>query len=64
VLQCGGLASREFVCDVTACWQGYLVVWVGRGVWVCGVETGGVGLDGMWGSFCVCWVSFGEYGGA
>jgi hypothetical protein len=29
VLQCGGLASGEFVCDVTACGRGPLVVCMG-----------------------------------
>jgi hypothetical protein len=31
---------------------------------VCRMETGWVGLDRMWGSFCVCCVSFVVVGGA
>jgi hypothetical protein len=58
-LQCGGLVSREFVSDVTACGHGSLVVCVCvcRGCFVYQVDTEWVGLDGKWGSFCVCFIS-------
>jgi hypothetical protein len=64
-LQCGGLASREFVSHITACRHESLVVCVcgGGGCFVYQVDTGWVGLDGMWGSF-VCYVSIGGDGGA
>jgi hypothetical protein len=60
MVQCGGLASREFVSDVTARGRGSLVVFVCvcvcvcvcRGCLVCRVDTGWVGLDRMWGCLC------------
>jgi hypothetical protein len=62
-LQCGDLASREFVSDVMACRHGSLVVslcvcvCVCRGCYMYQVYTGWVGLDGKWGRLCVCFVS-------
>jgi hypothetical protein len=63
VLQCIGLASREFSSDMTARGRGWLVVCRGRR-FVYRVDTGWVGLDGMWRSLCVFCVSFGGAGGA
>jgi hypothetical protein len=64
VLQCNGLASREFFSDVTGHGRGSLVVCVCRGCLVYRVDTGWVGLDGMWECLCVFCVSFGGAGGA
>jgi hypothetical protein len=60
---------------VTACERGSLgvcaCVCVCRGYFVYQVDTGWVGLDGMWGSLCVCcvsirgdWVLKGRVGGS
>jgi hypothetical protein len=56
VLQCSGLASRELceASDVKARGRGSLVVCVCRGCFVYRVDSGWVGLEGMWRSLCVC----------
>jgi hypothetical protein len=53
VLWCGVLASREFVCDVTACGSGSLVVWYGHvkaKVTNCTPNDGGTRWRSGWGT--------------